>query len=87
MGRNLPPADTQISTDAKAPLSMNKPTPSCTQLQLNPIIELHPLLLWSDKPAEHPDVPILPAGRNAEILMASVNGGSHPQWEARKPMK
>lgn len=29
-------------------------------------------------PTEHPDVPMLRAESNAEILMASVNGGSHP---------
>lgn len=34
---------------------------------------------------KQPYVPVMPAGSNAAILMGSVKGGSHPQWEVRKP--
>ncbi|KAK1904921.1 putative peptide permease protein BMEII0860, partial [Dissostichus eleginoides] len=32
-------------------------------------------------PCHQPNAPILHAGSNAEVLMASVKRGSHPQWE------
>lgn len=95
-GRNLPPADTQIGTDAKAPpwtaltrsflQRSDNSTPSVAARTQSTPSSTHPYCGRTTSPKQ-PSVPITHAGSNAAILMGSVKGGSHPQWEVRKPNK